>query len=116
MADRKETEARHKEFVEYVQGTQHFKLNSKAHIDGLFIETRQYRPKTGHWALNGYWSNPAIKVLVFGSEKIQFYFNKEKLLTWMNEHSERIGEYNGNVRGISLSVGESIKLADMVIK
>lgn len=115
MANRKETEARHKEFKEYVRNTQHFKLNSKILKEGIFIETRQYNKTRNHWSLNGYWTNPAIKVLVFGNEDLQLYFNKNRLWHWLKDNYERIGEY-GNVKGVSLSIRESMNLADMIIK
>ena len=115
--DRKQTEREPKEFEQLIHNQIHCKLNKKAHIDAIFIEIGQWSSKRHSYNTNSYWYKENIKLLVYGNEKMQFYFNKEKLLQWIKDHPERIGEYReGQTRGISLSLNESLKMADMVIK
>lgn len=111
------TTKQHEEFVDTVLSTIHCKLNSRAQVDGLMIEIGQYNRAVGDFKTNGYWYNENVRVLVLGNDKIQYYFDKNKLWDWIVENKDRIGVYlNGSVRGISLSIKESHAIASMVIK
>lgn len=111
------TKQKHENFVEQVNRSMHCKLNSNAHKDGLIIEIGQYSKMIGDYKTNGYWYNENVKVLVFGNDKIQFYFKKDRLWDWIVENKHRISHFLDNkVKGISISIKEAHMLSDMTIK
>lgn len=113
----RETDIKHDNFLKAIADSTHYKYNSSVHKNGIFVELAQFNRKRQSFPTNSYWYKDDIKVLVYGNEKMQFYFLKDKLLKWIQEHPERVGVYlDGKVKGISLSLNESFKMADMVVK
>jgi hypothetical protein len=113
----RKTDTQHDLFLTHIAKTTHYKYNAHAHNDGIFIEIGQWHKQRRCYPTNSYWFSNDVKLLVYGNEYVQYYFKKDKLWRWISEHTERVGEYkNGQTRGISLSLNEANKLADLIVQ